>query len=177
MTAAIRILLDRLFLIAAVVTGGLIPGFIAQYRQRLGGRLDQAKLDLEPWQKIADQLHHGDLNALIQYHLDSHDPNFHADGQAIQAIATAVQTLQGAVNALHTSLLHQLAYLSVHLDAEIARATFADWVPTFALSTEGIVFALLFALVVWLLFQTLWSLIARVAQRPHRAFTRHAAPR
>ena len=31
----VRGLIDRLLLILAVVAGGLVPGFIAQYRQRL----------------------------------------------------------------------------------------------------------------------------------------------
>lgn len=159
--AVVRGLLDRLLLICAVVAGGLVPGFIAQYRQRLGGRLDQARLDLEPWQKLADQYHHGDLQQLIQYHLDSTDATFHAEGAVLQSLLLSVQRLQSAVDALHGSLLQQIAYLARHTDPGLARATFADWVPTFALSTEGILFAVLFALTVWLVFHALWWLLAR----------------
>jgi hypothetical protein len=161
----LRGLLDRLFLICAVVAGGLLPGFIAQYRQRLGGRLDQARLDLEPWQKLADQYHHGDLQQLIQYHLDSTDATFHAEGTVIQGLLVGVQRLQSAVDALHGSLFQQVAYLAQHADPGLARATFHDWVPTFALSPEGIVFAALFALSVWLIFQALWWLLARTGER------------
>jgi hypothetical protein len=159
----LRGLLDRLLLLAAVVAGGLVPGFIAQYRQRLGGRLDQARLDLAPWQKLADQYHHGDLHELIQYHLSSPDPTFHAEGGLIQSLFAAVQQLQQAADALHTSLIRQVGYLLWHADPGLTRATFSDWVPTFALSTEGVLFALLFGFSVWLLFQALWWLIARVA--------------
>lgn len=158
----VRGLLDRLFLICAVVAGGLVPGFIAQYRQRLGGRLDQARLDLEPWQKLADQYQHGDLQQLIRYHLDSTDATFRAEGTVIQSLLATVQQLQAAVAALRGSLWHQLTYLLVHADAGIARATFSDWVPTFALSGEGLLFALAFALLVWLVFQALWGLGARL---------------
>jgi hypothetical protein len=42
----------------------------------------------------------------------------------------------------------------------LARATLSDWVPTFAFSLEGVLFALLFALGVWLLFHGLWELLA-----------------
>lgn len=175
MTTLLRSLLDRLLLIAAVVAGGLVPGFIAQYRQRLGGRLDQARFDLEPWQKIADQLFKGDLDKLIHYHLASRDPVFHADGSAIQNIVDAVKQLQTAADALHSSLFHQITYLTLHLDRGLARATWGDWVPTFALSTEGIVFALLFALTLWLVFQSLWSLVGRtqagMKRRLHRRST------
>jgi hypothetical protein len=150
-----------MLLIFTVVAGGLVPGFIAQYRQRLGGRLDQARLDLEPWQKLAEQYHHGDLQQLIRYHLDSTDPTFHREGAIIQSLAASVQQLQSAVEALHTGLFRQVAYLALHADPELTRATYSDWVPTFALSAEGIVFACLFALLVWLAFHALWWLFAR----------------
>ncbi|TLZ48303.1 MAG: DUF2937 family protein [Gammaproteobacteria bacterium] len=89
-------LLDRLLVVCAVVAGGLVPGFIAQYRQRLGGRLDQARLDLEPWQRLADQFHHGDIRTLIQYHLDSGDAKFHAEGAVIRSLVDTVHQLQSA---------------------------------------------------------------------------------
>lgn len=156
----IRGLFDRLLLICAAVAGGLVPGFISQYRQRLGGMLDQARLDLAPWQKIADQYFHGDLAQLIQYHLASKDPAFHAEGTAINSLVTSLQHLQAQVAALHGSLFQQAAYLALHTDPAIARATLGDWVPTFGLSTDGILFALIFALCIWLAFQVLWSLTA-----------------
>src|SRR6516165_11336010 len=155
----LRGLLDRLLLVCAAVAGGLVPGFIAQYRQRLGGRLDQAQLDLAPWQHLADQYYQGDIEGLIRYHLESSDPKFHAEGAVIRALVANVQQLQSAVDALHGSLFHQAAYLTLHADPGLARATLHDWVPTFSLSSEGIVFALAFAVAVWLLFQSLWYLI------------------
>jgi hypothetical protein len=167
----LRALLDRLLLVCAVVAGGLVPGFIAQYRQRLGGRLDQARLDLAPWQRLADQFHQGDIGKLIQYHLDSSDPKFHAEGAVIRSLVGAVQQLQSAADALRGNLFQQFAYLARHTDVDLARATLADWVPTFAFSGEGLLFALLFGLGVWLLFHALWRLMAlvlgrRTVQRP-----------
>ncbi len=161
----IRGLFDRLLLLAAAITGGLVPGFISQYRQRLGGRLDQALADLAPWQHLADQYHHGHLAELIQYHLASLDPTFHAEGAIIQSLVESVARLQVAVDALHTSLFRQVVYLSTHTDPELARATFRDWVPTFALSVEGLIFALAFALTLWLIFHALWRLAGSAIQR------------
>ena len=156
----VRGLLDRVLLVCAVVAGGLVPGFIAQYRQRLGGRLDQAQLDLAPWQHLADQYYQGDIERLIRYHLESTDLKFQAEGGVIRALVATAQQLQSAVDALHGSLFRQAAYLTVHGDPGLAAATLHDWVPTLTLSGEGIVFALAFAVVVWLLFQVLWGLIA-----------------
>jgi hypothetical protein len=163
--AYIRGLIDRLLLIGAVVAGGLVPGFMAQYRQRLGGRLDQALIDLSPWQKIADQYFHGDLASLIQYHLASKDPTFHSEGAAISSLLASVQHLQQQVAALHGNLFQQAAYLAWHADPEIARATLADWVPTFGLSADALLFALIFAVSLWLVFQAGWSLTATGGRR------------
>jgi hypothetical protein len=170
----VRGVLDRFLLACAVVVGGLVPGFVAQYRQRLGGRLDQARLDLEPWQKIADQYYHGDIGQLIQYHLGSADSTFHSEGAVIQALVATVEQLRRAADALQGGLLSQLGYLALHADAELARATLHDWVPTFALSSEGLAFAVLFGLAVWLLFQASWWLIAwsvRGRGRPSQAIS------
>jgi hypothetical protein len=161
----LRGLLDRVLLVFAAVAGGLVPGFIAQYRQRLGGRLDQARLDLEAWQKVADQFYHGDLEKLIEYHLGSPDPTFHAEGGVIRGLIASVHQLQSAVDALHGSLFQQFAYLALHADPALVHATLNDWVPTFALSAEGLVFAVAFAVGIWLIFHLLWWLLALGAQR------------
>jgi len=165
----VRALIDRLLLVAGVVAGGLVPGFIAQYRQRLGGRLDQARLDLAPWQSIADQYHHGDLGQLVQYHLASHDPTFYAEGQAIQALVDSVHRLQEAVDAMHSALVKQAWYMAFHADPGLLRATYADWVPTFSLSAEGLVFAACTALLLWMVFLALWRLFARLGRGTERA--------
>jgi hypothetical protein len=155
----LRGLLDRVLLVCAVVAGGLVPGFIAQYRQRLGGRLDQARIDLQPWQSLADRFYAGDIDKLIQYHLSSTDPKFHAEGAIIRSLVTNVQQLQSAVDALHANLYQQLGYLTLHADPALMRGTAHDWVPTFALSAEGLLFALVVGVGVWLLFQALWGLL------------------
>ena len=92
-----------------------------------------------------------------RYHLASKDPTFHAEGAAISSLVASVQHLQSEVAALHGNVFQQAVYLSLHVDPAIAHATLGDWVPTFGLSTDGISFALLFALCLWLLFQILWS--------------------
>jgi Protein of unknown function (DUF2937) len=171
----IRGLVDRVLLICAVVAGGLVPGFISQYRQRLGGMLDQARLDLSPWQRIADQYFHGDLAQLIQYHLASKDPTFHSEGAAISSLVASVQHLQIEVAALHGSVFQQAAYLALHVDPAVVHATLGDWVPTFGLSTTGISFALLFALCLWLLFQIVWALGAVSGRGLARRLTRRYA--
>ena len=87
-------LLDRLVLLVAVVAAGCVPSFIVQYRQRLGGRLDQVLADLAPFQAIADRNHGGSLDELIRYHLQSSDATFHQEGAALQAMVQAAARLR-----------------------------------------------------------------------------------
>ena len=119
-----------------------------------------SRLDLEPWQRLADQNFQGDIERLIRYHLESSDPQFHAEGGIIRSLVTTVQQLQSAAEQLQGSLFRQVSYLALHADPALARATWHDWVPTFALSADGIAFALLFAILVWLAFHSLWRLLA-----------------
>jgi len=163
--STVRGLIDRLLLICAVVAGGLVPGFIAQYRQRLGGRLEQARLDLAPWQKIANLFFGGSLHKLIQFHLASRVAPFHAEGAAIRALVLNVRRLRDQVAALHGSLYHQVLYLALHPDLGMVRNTLSAWVPTFGLSTQALLFAGVFAVVVWLIFQGLWSSAAAAGRR------------
>ncbi|HVN43900.1 MAG TPA: DUF2937 family protein [Steroidobacteraceae bacterium] len=172
----LRGLLDRLLLLCAVVAGGLVPGFIAQYRQRLGGRLDQARLDLAPWRQLAQQYYQDDIQRLIANHLASSDPAIRAEGAIIRTLVATVEQLQSAMDALHGSLFRQAGYLTLHADPALVRATLHDWVPTFALSADGILFALVFALVVWLMFQAAWQVLAWLGSRRRGLYSHDDRP-
>jgi hypothetical protein len=164
----LRGLLDRLLLVGAVLCAGAAPSFIAQYRQRLGGRLDQVLIDLAPFQKIADLYHSGSLEALVRHHLASADATFHAEGAAVSAMMDSAAALRAASEALNAGLAHQLLYLVRHTDPSIARATWDIFVPSVPLSLEALVFAGLVGLCVWLLAALLWRLVAALYYRAIR---------
>lgn len=162
--AFIRGILDRIILVIGVVAAGCIPSFIAQYRQRVGGRLDQVLQDLAPFQEIANQFHHGSLQELIQHHLASADATFHDEGSAIQTMVVSAEQLRQALEALNTDLLHQLVYLLADADPLIARATWEIFSPSFNLTVESVVFALVIGVAIWLVFLAVWILFARLAR-------------
>lgn len=164
----LRGLFDRIVLVAAIVAAACVPSFIAQYRQHLAGRLEQALQDLALFQQIADRYHNGSLQALIQHHLASPDPTFHDEGLAIQTMLETVQRLSASLEALNTDLLQQTRYLAQHVDPQIAQATWDLYVPSFTLTLESALFAIAVGLVIWLAFLALWFLLAgllRVTRR------------
>jgi Protein of unknown function (DUF2937) len=170
----LRGILDRIILVGVILSAGCIPSFIAQYRQRLGGRLDQVIRDLAPFQEIANRNHGGDLRKLIEYHLKSTDPTFHDEGSAIQAMVDAVARLRAGAEALNTDIWHQLAYLSGNGDADIARKTWDAFVPAFSLTTDYAIFALAVGISIWLVFLGVWIGFARLLTIPSRTHYRGA---
>jgi Protein of unknown function (DUF2937) len=152
----VRGFLDRLVLLAAVLAAACIPSFIAQYRQRLGGRLDQVHADLAPFQSIADHNFGGSLTQMIAHHLASQDSTFHAEGAALQSMVDAAARLQAALQALNTDLVHQSLYLLRHPDYDLLHSTWGAYQPGFTLTPEGTLFTLVLGLIVWLLFLGLW---------------------
>lgn len=73
--------------------------------QRLSGRLDQSRLGLAPWQKIAEPFFGGTLHKLIQDHPASPVAPIHAEGAVIARLELTVQSLQNEMAALHGSSL------------------------------------------------------------------------
>jgi hypothetical protein len=153
----LRGVLDRIVLLAGTIAGGCLPGFIQQYRQRVGGRLDQIQLDLAPFEQIARRYHDGDLNRLVRHHLGSSDPSFHAEGQALQGMLESLHRLQAMAEGLTGTVWQQIAYLLGHYDADIGAATWRDHVPTFSLDPDGLTVAFTVGLVLWVAFLLLWQ--------------------
>jgi hypothetical protein len=156
MMGLIRGALDRLVLVAAILTGGCVPSFMAQYRQRVGGRLDQVLRDLLPFEQIAQRDFGGSLDALIQHHRDSLDLAFQQEGAAIQQMLDAAARLREAVAALDTNVYGQFAWLVRHADPDLVHATWSAWRPSFDLSPDGLTFAVVAGLALWVLFLLMW---------------------
>ena len=157
----LRGILDRIVLVVAILAAGCVPSFIAQYRQRLGGMLDQASKDLGLFQDIANRFHGGDLQRLIKHHLASTDPTFRAEGTAIQTLVENVAQLKASLAALNTDFYSQLAWLGRNGDPTVARATWDAFVPAMSLTGEALLFAFAAGVSVWLLFLLAWVTIDR----------------
>jgi|SRR5688572_415021 len=162
MGVILRGILDRIVLVGAILAAGCVPSFVAQYRQRLGGMLDQASKDLALFQDIANRFHGGDLQRLIRHHLASTDPTFRAEGTAIQTLVENVAQLQASLAALSTDFYGQLAHLARHGDATIAKATWDAFVPAMSLTAEALLFAFATGVIVWLAFLAIWVIVDRI---------------
>jgi Protein of unknown function (DUF2937) len=155
--ALLRNLVDRIVLVVGVLAGGTSPSFLAQYRQRVSGHLDQVQRDLAPFQEIADRFHGGSLEVLVQYHLLSTDATFHAEGGAIRAMMDAAEQLRVTLDGLSGDIFHQMWFLVRHQEPELLRATWTFYQPAFAFNVESLIIAIVFGIAIWSLFLALWS--------------------
>jgi len=157
----IRGFLDRVILVAGIVVGGCLPSFISQYRQRIGGQLDQVLKDLDAFQQIANKYHNGSLRELVQHHLESKDASFNEEGAAVQVMLNSAEQMKLAMQALSTDLFHQVIYLVTGgLDPIIAKAAWEIFSPAFVLTTESVVFSIVVGLLVWITFLFIWKILA-----------------
>lgn len=152
----LRGLLDRLVLLVGTIAGGCVPGFIQQYRQRVGGRLDQVMQDLAPFEEIARRFHDGDMQKLVRHHLASTDPSFHAEGQALQQMIDSLAHLTALAQGLTGTIWQQIGFMMRHYDAEIGAATWSDHVPVFSLDPGSIAVALTVGVALWAAFHLVW---------------------
>ncbi len=170
-------LLDRLLLLLAVLAAGALPSFVQQYIQRLGGRLAQVELDLAPWRDIANRMFGGDLQRLIQHHLDSGDAVFIAEAAAIDAMRASERELQAALAAMQGDLPQRIYGWATHVNWSDAEATWRLYEPQFPLDPQGLVFALVVGGALWLLtVGTAAGCGSAVRRRQRRRRERRAPP-
>ena len=148
--------------------GGLFPSFSTQYHLRLQAQYDQVSIDLAPFEEIASRYHGGSLDALVQHHLDSTDPTFHAEGEAIQLMINSQAQLSESKAAAEAPYVDQLLYFYRHADNHVAQATLDSFTPVMVTTENAITFALTIGTIVILVFWAGWALLAL-------AFRRHGA--
>lgn len=142
-------LLDRLVFTTIAVAGLQIPGLLNAYLQRLGGHLDEARLQLAQWQQLAQQHYAGDIDAMIASYQSSLDPAIRASGELVFTLAQRVEQLQSALLGLQDKpLWEQMGRLPLHLDLQIAGASWQNYQWTVPLDLTAIGLAALVALII-----------------------------
>ncbi len=138
----IRTLPVRLLFVAGFLGGSQLPKYLDGYRQYLAGRLEQARADLALFQAIADRFHGGSLEALIQHHLESSDPSFRAEGEAIRTLVEQAERLSQAMTGLHGALPQQLGALLRHGEPDAIAASWALFQPGLVFTPEALLGAI-----------------------------------
>lgn len=135
---------ERLVFFATALLGMQIPAFLASYRQRIDGQLNEAVQTMSSYQEIADRNHDGDIQKLVDNFLISSDASSREVGLLLLEARDRVEALQFKISALSDgSLLQQIWHFVRYWDSESVQSTWALYQPTILLNGEALACALL----------------------------------
>jgi hypothetical protein len=139
--AAAERLLDRVLCVAGAVLFAQAPEFIQQYLQRLGGRLDEARRQLE---QLRDAASRSGLTVdqLAASAASSPEPGVASLGGVIRSASERVDALAAAQNAIGgaSAFTRPFAFIR-HFDPATARATLSIFRPAVPTTLEGFAYA------------------------------------
>jgi hypothetical protein len=163
-----RLLKGALIIVGAIVFSQ-VPEFAQQYRQRIGGAVDELNTFVTRFD--ADAKSQGlTRNEALSRHLVSTDDLFKKRGVAMQDTIDRLDRLSVQQRAMtDPSSFVRLVNFATYADAELARNTFNAYEPAVPVTTEGGVMALIGAFFGWL--------IARLFGAPKRMLDRRLADR
>ena len=163
-----RVLTTATVLAAAVSTSQL-PEFAQQYRQRLGGAVDELRSIVERFDTDA-QTAGMDRAQALKHHLMSSDPFFKDRGLSMQGTIDRFDRLAlQAKNMADGDSVTRLVSFASSVDRDLAKATLNAYEPALPVTTEGGILATLGAFLGWM--------IARLLGAPKRMLDRRLAYR
>lgn len=166
-------LIGRFIAIATLVTGAAVtsqlPEFAQQYRQRLGGAVDELRTVVARFD--SDAASEGlDRAQALDRHRTNADDLFRKRGEAMQDTIARFDRLQRQQSDMaEDNTLVRVTSLAMRADRDLAHATLEAYEPAMPLTPEGGVFATLGAFLAWL--------VLRIVTWPKRALDRQIAYR
>ena len=134
-------LLDRLLCVCGAVAFAQLPEFIQQYRQRLGGHLDEARRHLAEFESVATRAKLS-LPQFIERTSANADTSVAGLGTVMRDTLTRVEELTAAETALRQATLWEKPFVFLaHLDPSVARATWEIYLPAVPTTAEGLAYA------------------------------------
>jgi hypothetical protein len=127
--------------VAAGLLGGVVgsqaPEFAQQYRQRLGGAIDELRLVVDRFEADARAVGQSPDDAVGQL-TGSPDALVNRQGEAMRAHAARLERLQRQRAAMTSAgPLMRVAAMAVEGDPELMRRTYRDFEPALPLTAEG----------------------------------------
>ncbi|TLU66350.1 DUF2937 family protein [Thalassotalea litorea] len=139
---------DKLMFTVSCLLGMQIPAFINAYQQRLAGHLDEAHLQLQNFQSIADKYHQGDISQLLSAYRASADPGINASAELVLNLIDRIALLTSHLaNLTQGDYVHQVYYFLTGMDSAIAKATLHDFQLALPMQASALATGLMLAIV------------------------------
>ncbi len=176
----IKGLLDRMLFAVGVLLFMQVPHFVDQYTQRLGGYHQAQVKHLDQYQRIAQNQHQGNLDALIQEFMSSDQASVRETGNNISVIRGQAQSLKNDLYVFDNKpLTFKLIHLATNVRYDIAQQTLTNYKPGVPFSIESLVCALLGGVLMSMLFNSLLfvpKLLSRKPKKVSRAVEKRIEP-
>lgn len=147
-----------------LLLGVQVPSLIDQYAKRVDAHRIEADKNFAGFRLIAEQMFHGDVDALIDHHRHSGDPVFKREADTIETNYARLQMLNQEWQALQGSLAHKLLHVAFKPNRELLKETLDAYSYTVPLNAAAILCGLIAALLASLLAESLWMGAGRVFQ-------------
>jgi hypothetical protein len=159
-------LADRVMALAGAIALAQFPQYFAQYIQRLGGHLDEARRSVSQYQNVAAS-YNLSLHEYINIHLTSGNKIFAATGKLISGLVERLQHLETAFRALRGSTPWNRWWVFLRvMDPGIARRTWENFTPGIPTTAEALVYALIGLLAGWGIYQGVKKLVGLPFRKP-----------
>ena len=135
-------LMDRVCAVVGAIMMSQIPGFISHYVQRLGGHVDEAKLNVAGWQEIANKTTDGSIGKLVSRYQGSDMAETVEAGRKCLADIDRLENLQEALVAITdaSAWSRPFAFLG-HIDLSVGRSALGSYTPNVPVDLPGLVYA------------------------------------
>lgn len=135
------------------------PAFLDQYAKRVDAHLIEARLNFNGFVLIAEQLHGGSVEALIEHHRKSADETFKREADVIEGIYKRVKLLENENKSLAGNIYKDALHVVLKADRVLVQETMRQFSAQLNLNIESILFAL-FAGLIFCLVTKLLSLLS-----------------
>lgn len=163
-------ILDRAFCTAGALIFSQIPAFMAQYLTLLKGALHESRIQVEALQQRSSALGKS-IEAFIEKHLSSSDPDFSASGRLMQETFVRYNAYRDAVQDLeHSTIWQKPFYFIYHLDWNLLKEM--KFIPGIPFTVEAGIYAvagIIFGYIIYTVF--IWAPFQLIAPVPRRRVT------
>lgn len=129
-----------------ILIGIQVPSFVDQYAKRIDAHYQEVSFNISGFQKTANSLFGGDLEALITYYEDSNDTVFRSDSESIRLITDRYSRLENERLALGHNPLVVAVHVLFAADQEFFQETLDQYTYTVPLNSVAIEWGLALAI-------------------------------
>ena len=129
-----------------ILIGIQVPSFVDQYAKRIDALYQEVSFNISGFQKTANSLFGGDLEALIAYYDGSNDTVFRSDSESIRLITDRYYRLENERLALGHNALVVAMHVLFAADQEFFQETLEQYTYTVPLNSIAIEWGLAIAI-------------------------------